>query len=140
MDGTGGLHIRRHERAETRTPCRVTLTGSAEQDFRFAASSGCVAGFEADVHDIGVGGLALATRHFLPQGARLTVRVHGPDGGEAQIDVRVRRCKQVSSSPEYLIGTQFIDADSPAALALVATLRDATPGRADPSSRDGQAA
>ncbi|MFG0259304.1 MAG: PilZ domain-containing protein [Phycisphaerales bacterium JB041] len=109
------LAVRRHDRYSCDLPGRLRIAAGHEPQIAFSAGMA-----EADgslplrVIDCGDGGLGLHTPVYLPRGAEATLSLALPSGGGEAVThtvrVRVQRTSMVDRTPEYYLGTEFIDA------------------------------
>lgn len=149
-----GLRIRQHERCEIELPVEFVVCDEHRSQVRFSSVSSAVddGALRGTAIDISPGGLALASRQFVPRSCEGVVRVFdltpvGTRGDGTPIlqlifeqPVKVHRVKMLSHEPLYKVGLSFLDLDRQleeriAALQALAlhrtTEREATRRRAD---------
>ena len=121
MSQTRGLRIRQHERCEIELPVQFIVCDKHSSQVRFSSVSSAVddGGLQGISIDISSGGLALASRQFLPRCCEGIVRVFEPapagTRGDATSDLRpifeqrakVSRTRMLSHEPLYKIGLSF---------------------------------
>jgi hypothetical protein len=90
---------------------QISVIAEADGAIRLAAPSGAKDGWvDADVIDIGSGGVGLISMVFLPRRALLNLRVFAPGEGTSVVFVapcRVQRVTMTDRRPAYLIGCSF---------------------------------
>lgn len=123
MSEARGLRIRQHERCEIELPVQFIVCDEHSSQVRFSSVSSAVNDglLQGTSIDISSGGLALASRQFVPRSCEGIVRVFEPAPAETVGDAtpnlrpvfeqraKVRRTRMVSHEPLYKIGLSFID-------------------------------
>ena len=149
-----GLRIRQHERWEIELPVEFVVCDEHRLQVRFSSVSSAVddGGLRGTSIDISPGGLALASRQFVPRSCEGVVRVFettpvGTRGDGTPIlqlifeqPAKVRRVRMLSHEPLYKVGLSFLDLDPQMEQKIAAlqaltshrtTEREATRRRAD---------
>ncbi len=149
-----GLRIRQHERWEIELPVEFVVCDEHRLQVRFSSVSSAVddGALRGTSIDISPGGLALASRQFVPRSCEGVVRVFdttpiGTRGDGTPIlqlifeqPAKVRRVRMLSHEPLYKVGLSFLDLDPQVEQKIAAlqaltghgtTERDATGRRAD---------
>ncbi len=140
-----GLRIRQHERCEIELPVEFVVSDEHRSQVRFSSVSSAVAVDDGALRgtsiDISPGGLALASRQFVPRSCEGVVRVFdttpvGTRGDGTPIlqlifeqSAKVRRVRMLSHEPLYKVGLSFLDLDPQMERKIIAALQALTPHR-----------
>lgn len=137
-----GLRIRQHERWEIELPVEFVVCDEHRLQVRFSSVSSAMddGALRGTSIDISPGGLALASRQFVPRSCEGVVRVFdttpiGTRGDGTPIlqlifeqPAKVRRVRMLSHEPSYKVGLSFLDLD-PQMEQKIAALQALTPHR-----------
>ncbi len=137
-----GLRIRQHERWEIELPVEFVVCDGHRLQVRFSSASSAMddGALRGTSIDISPGGLALASRQFVPRSCEGVVRVFdttpvGTRGDGTPIlqlifeqPAKVRRVRMLSHEPLYKVGLSFLDLD-PQTEQKIAALQALTPHR-----------
>lgn len=116
MSDTAGLFVRRAARHEVCLTIRFRIAPEHDEAVRFTSASGHRDGIiEADVVDLGFGGVGFVSSVFLPKNAHLIAEVFPLGEGQVeplfQAQLKVMRVLMTDRRPAYLVGTSFLTMD-----------------------------
>lgn len=138
-----GLRIRQHERCEIELPVEFVVCDEHRSQVRFSSVASAVddGALRGTSIDISPGGLALASRQFVPRSCEGVIRVFdttpvGTRGDGTPIlqlifeqSAKVRRVRMLSHEPLYKVGLSFLDLDPQMERKIIAALQALTPHR-----------
>ena len=105
-----GLVIRRSTRYDLAAPMQISVMPEHERQVRFARGVALDGGWvEAQLTDIGLGGLGFVAEVFFPKGVQLLARVFEQADRPHILECPViaRRTVMTDQRPAYLVGTSF---------------------------------
>ncbi len=121
-----GLRIRQHERWEIELPVEFVVGDEHRSQVRFSSVSSAVddGTLRGTSIDISPGGLALASRQFVPRRCEGVIRLFDPTPVGTRGDgtpilqivfeqpAQVRQIRMLSREPTYFVGVSFADPDT----------------------------
>ncbi len=121
-----GLRIRQHERREIELPVEFVVCDEHRSQVRFSSvsSAGDDGALRGTSIDISPGGLALASRQFVPRRCEGVIRLFDPTPVGTRGDgtpilqivfeqpAKVRQIRMLSREPTYFVGVSFADPDT----------------------------